>query len=62
MGIAAKRAAGLGLVAYGTFELSSAAVIRDWPPALVPVDMAWGAAITVAAAAVGRAIMPRRRS
>jgi uncharacterized membrane protein len=60
MGVAAKRAAGLGLVAYGTFELSGAAVIRDWPPALVPVDMAWGMVLTMAATAVGRAIVPPR--
>jgi uncharacterized membrane protein len=60
VGAAAKRAAGLGLVAYATFELSGAAVIRDWPPWMVPVDSAWGMAISAAGAAVGRAVLGRK--
>ena len=36
----------LGLLAYGTFELTSHAVMRDWSVSLVAADMAWGAALT----------------
>lgn len=36
----------LGLVAYGTYELTSWAVMRAWHPSMVAVDMAWGAALT----------------
>ncbi|RYH11202.1 DUF2177 family protein [Tropicimonas sp. IMCC6043] len=36
----------LGLVAYGTFELTSHAVMRDWSAAMVATDMTWGAVVT----------------
>ena len=36
----------LGLVAYGTYELVSWTVMRDWHPSMVAVDMAWGTALT----------------
>ena len=48
------RGAGLGLLAYGTYELTNWAVLRGWPAALVPVDLLWGIVLTSAAAAVGR--------
>lgn len=44
----------LGLVAYATYELTNWAVLRDWPAFLVPLDIAWGVALTGAVAAVGR--------
>lgn len=53
---AALNGAVLGLVAYGTFELTSWAVMRDWHPVLVVADMAWGTVVTAAAAAGGVAI------
>ena len=56
-GAAARRGAGLGLVAYGTYELTNWAVLRDWPALLVLPDMAWGVALTAAAAAAGRAAL-----
>ncbi len=40
----------LGLVAYGTYELTSWAVMRDWHPAMVAADMAWGTVLTAGAA------------
>ena len=40
----------LGLVAYGTYELTSWTVMRDWHPAMVAVDMAWGTVLTALAA------------
>ena len=40
----------LGFVAYGTYELTSWAVMRDWHPAMVAADMAWGTVLTAGAA------------
>lgn len=56
VGSAALNGAILGLVAYGTFELTSWAVMRDWHPALVAADMAWGTVVTAGAVAGGVAI------
>jgi uncharacterized membrane protein len=54
---AARRGAGMGLFAYGTYELTNWAVLRDWPAVLVPVDIAWGVVLTGVAAAAGRAAL-----
>ncbi len=43
----------LGLVAYGTYELTSWAVMRDWHPAMVAADMAWGTVLTAGSAWAG---------
>lgn len=56
---ATRRGAGMGLVAYGTYELTNWAVLRDWPALLVPVDLAWGVALTAVAALAGHAAMYR---
>ena len=31
-----------GLVTYATFDLTNLAVLKDYPVAIVPIDMAWG--------------------
>jgi uncharacterized membrane protein len=31
-----------GFFTYATYELTNYALIRNWPAALVPVDIAWG--------------------
>ncbi len=54
-GDAARRGAGLGFVAYATYELTNWAVIRGWPALLVPIDLAWGVFLTALAALAGRA-------
>jgi uncharacterized membrane protein len=36
----------LGLVAYGTYELVSWTIMRDWQPSMVAVDIIWGTALT----------------
>ncbi len=51
---ASRRGAGLGLVAYATYELTNWAVLRDWPAWIVPVDVAWGVALTAVAALAGK--------
>lgn len=40
----------LGFVAYGTFELTSWAVMQDWHPQMVAVDLAWGTVLTAGSA------------
>ncbi len=42
-----------GLVAYGTYDLTNHATIRDWPLAVTVVDMAWGALISGVSSVVG---------
>jgi len=36
----------LGLLAYGTYELTNYATLRDWSVQQVAVDMIWGAVLT----------------
>jgi len=36
----------LGLVAYGTYDLTNHATMRGWSSAVTVVDMAWGATLT----------------
>lgn len=48
------RGARLGLVAYGTYELTNWAVLNGWPALLVPLDMGWGVVLTMLAAGAGR--------
>lgn len=50
------RGAGMGLFAYGTYELTNWAVIQGWPAALVPVDIIWGVLLTGGTAYLGRAV------
>lgn len=51
---AALRGAGLGFVAYATYELTNWAVLRDWPAWIVPVDIAWGVVLTAVVALTGK--------
>lgn len=54
---AALRGAGVGLVAYGTWDLTNWAVIANFPARLVPVDVAWGITLTALVAWAGRAAL-----
>lgn len=49
----------LGLLAYGTYDFTNWAVMRDWPVGLTFVDLAWGAVLTAAAATAGAALAIR---
>ena len=49
------RGAVLGLAAYGAYDLTNLAVVRDWPVAISLIDWAWGGVICAAAAASGYA-------
>jgi uncharacterized membrane protein len=43
----------LGLFAYGTYDLTNLATIRNWSLSLSVVDMIWGGVLTALAAAAG---------
>ncbi|RME75440.1 MAG: DUF2177 family protein [Planctomycetota bacterium] len=51
--VAAARGAALGLIVYASYELTNLAVIAGWPASLVPVDVAWGVALTGSVSAGG---------
>jgi len=50
---AALYGAAFGLVAYGTYDLTNQATIKDWPVIVTVIDMAWGALLTAIAAGIG---------
>lgn len=52
---AAALGAFFGLLAYGTYDLSNLATLRDWPWQLTVVDMVWGAALSCGSALAGHA-------
>ncbi len=52
---AVRRGAGIGWLAYATFEFTNWAVIEGWPGWLVPIDIAWGVCLTALVAVAGRA-------
>ncbi len=42
-----------GLFCYGTFDLTSLAILRDWPLGITFMDIAWGACVSAAGAVAG---------
>ena len=40
------RGAVLGFAAYGTYEFTSYAILRDWHASMVAADVAWGTVLT----------------
>ncbi len=53
------RGAVLGFIAYGTYDLTSLAILRGWPVNVTIIDMVWGAILTGASA--GAAYLMTRR-
>lgn len=51
LGDAVVRSLVLGLVAYGTFDLTNLAIIKGWSVRASVVDMMWGAVVTTAVGA-----------
>jgi uncharacterized membrane protein len=49
----------LGLMCYGTYDMSNLATLKNWPPLLTVVDIAWGAALTAATAVAAYAAAAR---
>lgn len=60
--IALARGAALGLLAYGAYDLTNQATLRDWPWMLTFADLAWGAFATGAASFVAALVLLRRAS
>ncbi len=50
---AALNGALLGLVAYGTYDLTNQATLIQWPVLVTVIDLAWGAFLTAFAAVAG---------
>lgn len=46
----------LGLVAYGTYDLTNHATLRNWPAAMTAIDLAWGTFATAMATTAGMLI------
>jgi uncharacterized membrane protein len=46
----------LGAMAYGTYELTNLATLRDWTWRMTLTDLAWGTVLTAVAAAIGVAV------
>lgn len=59
--VAAGKGALLGLVAYGTWDLTNLAVIRDFPAPLAFLDLAWGTLLTCVVATATTLVWLRRR-
>lgn len=50
---AASLGAVLGLVAYGTYDLTNQATLKIWPVTLTLIDLCWGAFLTASTATAG---------
>lgn len=50
---AALNGALLGLLAYGTYDMTNIATLKDWPVAMSVVDMGWGGLLTCVSAVAG---------
>jgi uncharacterized membrane protein len=51
LGMAVARSALLGLVAYGTYDLTNLATLKGWSLRVAMADTAWGAVVSAAAGA-----------
>ena len=56
---AALLGAALGLVAYGTYDLTNYATLKNWPVTVTLVDLTWGTCVTALAATIGYFISAR---
>lgn len=60
VGVAAAHGAALGLLVYGTYDLTNLALLKGWTPGISALDVAWGtfatAVVASAACLAGRAV------
>lgn len=47
----------IGLLAYGTYDLTNWATLRDWPVTMSIVDMLWGTALSATVAGISRLVL-----
>ena len=57
--MAITRAGLVGLVAYGTYDLTNLATVQAWTWRLALVDTAWGTVLTAAMGAAAYAVLRR---
>lgn len=50
------RGALFGFVAYATFDLTSLAVLKDWPLKITIIDLIWGSTLTAGVSVIATAI------
>jgi uncharacterized membrane protein len=50
------RGALFGFVAYATFDLTSLAVLKDWPLKITVIDLIWGSTLTAGVSVIATAI------
>lgn len=43
----------LGALAYGTYDITNMATLRNWPTMMSVIDIAWGTALTAVSATAG---------
>lgn len=43
----------LGLLAYGTYDVTNYATLRDWPLTVTALDLTWGTVLTAVSALAG---------
>ncbi|OWQ84427.1 hypothetical protein CDN99_24345 [Roseateles aquatilis] len=66
--LALARGAFIGLLAYGAYDFTNQATLRDWPWPLTIIDLAWGAVVSGVSSGVAAALAlatsrpPRRTS
>lgn len=53
------RAALVGLIAYGVYDMTNLATLRDWSTKLALVDLAWGTFASAVAGAAAYAVLKR---
>lgn len=54
--LALQNGAILGLLAYGTYEMTNMATLRGWSWTMVAADITWGAIVTAGTAFIGLSI------
>lgn len=47
------RGALFGLICYATYDLTNLATVKDWPPIVTIVDLAWGTVLSAAVSFAG---------
>jgi len=56
---AALKGALFGFFAYATYDLTNLATLKEWPAWIAALDIGWGALVSAASAAAGRAAVER---
>jgi uncharacterized membrane protein len=47
----------LGFIAYGAYDLTNQATLKDWPIFITAIDMLWGGVVTAAVSAISYKII-----